>query len=84
MNFVKVDDSYIDLSKVVTVTFDDKDLNIYFYSPGFDDYRLFISFDNKKKYYENKCYLIKELIKCSINDCEVVECQVLFQVFLLL
>ena len=74
MKFVKIDDSFIDLSKVVTVTFDDNDLNIYFYSPGFNDYKLFISFDNKSKYFENKRYLIKELIKCSINDCEGIKC----------
>ena len=74
MKFVKIDDSFIDLSKVVTVTFDDNDLNIYFYSPVFNDYKLFISFDNKSKYFENKRYLITELIKCSINDCEGIKC----------
>lgn len=74
MKFVKVDDSYIDLSKVVTVTFDDKDLNIYFYSPGFNDYKLFVPFDNRNKYLENKRSLISELIKVSINDCEVITC----------
>lgn len=74
MNFVKIDDSFIDLSKVVTVTFNDEDLDIYFLSPGFEDYKLFISFDNKKKYYDSKRYLIKKLIECSINDCEVVKC----------
>lgn len=75
MKFVKVDDSYIDLSKIVSVSFLDDDLEIRYFAPGFENYVLYSYFDNKKDYLRNKRDLIKDLIKCSIDyDCEVVEC----------
>lgn len=68
MKFVKLDKDYIDLSKVVGVSFLDDDLKICFISPGFDKYKIILRFNNKKKYLDNKRYLISELIKVSIND----------------
>ncbi len=75
MKFIKLDNDYIDLKKIVSVSFDDDNLEINFVCENMNDIILYISFDHKKDYLNNKRTLIKELISVSLNsDCEVVEC----------
>lgn len=75
MRFVKLDSDYIDLEKVVSVSFDDDNLEISFFCENMNDFVLYISYDHKKDYLNNKRTLIKELICVSLDsDCEVVEC----------
>ena len=48
MKFIKIDNNYIDLMKIVGVEFIDDDLRINLFSPGFGEYNLFISFVSLK------------------------------------
>lgn len=75
MKFIKLDNDYIDLKKIISVSFDDDNLEINFVCENMNDIILYISYDHKKDYLNNKRSLIKELISVSLNsDCEVVQC----------
>lgn len=70
MNFYKINNDYIDLNKVISVSFNDKDREIHFFVLGFNDYKLTSKFDDFNLYLFEKRCLIRKLISLSVLDCE--------------
>lgn len=68
MKFSKLGNDYIDLKKIITVSFDDENLEIVFICQGIDN-EVFLSCSDENLYFNIKRDLIKQMIESSDFTC---------------
>lgn len=68
MKFIKLGNDYIDLKKIITVNFNDENLEIVFICQGIDE-ELTLNYSSKNLYFNIKRYLIKQMIESSDLIC---------------